>query len=153
MMPVAGNIQSARKNCLSQNYPFRKDDDELEDEECELPPTEYEDNFAFRRFENKPTLRRDFLREQFRKKATQTVIKQAQQQYETIHRQEVERMPLKKRPDYYLSKDTNSEPQYNLYKTDDMTTFWSYRSRSNASRRRNSNFTKPISEQLDQQFG
>lgn len=176
MMPVAGNIQTSRKNCFSQNYPFRKDEDEPDEEECEIPPTEYEDNYLYRRYDNKPSkylpfmfwlsvegegnfgfpfleLRRDFLREQFRKKATQTVMKQAQEQYETIHSQEVERMPLKKRPDYYMAKDINNEPQYNLNKTDDMMTFWSYRSRTNASRRRNTNFTKPISEQLDQQFG
>ena len=55
MMPVAGNIQSARKNCLSQNYPFRKDDDDPEDEECDLPPTEYDDNYAYRRYDNKPS--------------------------------------------------------------------------------------------------
>ncbi|XP_058825726.1 uncharacterized protein LOC131685793 [Topomyia yanbarensis] len=155
MLPVAGNIQSAQKNCLSQNYPFRKDSDEPEHHECmEFPPTEYESNFVCCRYDNKPKLRRDLLREQFRIKATEKILRQAQERYEILHRQEEERMPLKKQPDYYMSRDSSDGPEYDLYKTADaMTTFWSYRSKPNASRRKNTNFTKPISEQLDQQFG
>ncbi|XP_055611001.1 uncharacterized protein LOC129757740 [Uranotaenia lowii] len=160
MHPVAGNIQTCRKNLLSQNYPFRKDSDEdahggssSADCYCQIPPSEYEENFVFQKFSNKSNLRRDLLREQFRRKATQTVLKQAQQRYETLHRQEVERMPLKKQPDYYLAQIDGNDPKYNLYKTDDMVTFWSNETTSCVSKRRNSNFTKPISEQLDQQFG
>ncbi|XP_053696147.1 uncharacterized protein LOC128743571 [Sabethes cyaneus] len=152
MLPVAGNIQTARKNCFSQNYPFRKEPDEV-DEHCELPPSEYDDNYVYRRFEKKTNLRRDWLREQFRQKATETLMKQVQHQYATLHRQEEERMPLRKREDYYMARNNSGEPQYNLYRTDDMATFWNYQARSNANRRKNTNFTKPISEQLDQQFG
>ncbi|XP_055550642.1 uncharacterized protein LOC129733098 [Wyeomyia smithii] len=153
MLPVAGNIQTARKNCFSQNYPFRKEPDEA-DECYELPPSEYDDNYIYRQCEKKPNLRREWLREQFRKKATETIMKQMEEQYATLHRQEVERMPLRKRADYYMERAAdNEEPQYNLYKADDMTTYWSYQARSNATRRKNSSFTKPISEQLDQQFG
>ncbi|XP_038119525.1 uncharacterized protein LOC119769865 [Culex quinquefasciatus] len=151
MLPIAGNIQSARKNCLSVNYPFRKDEDEEDD--SPLPPSEYDEKFAGPESDKKPPSRRELLREEFRKKATQLVIKQARERYEVIRRQEEERAPLRKRPDYYMAKDTGSEPQYNLYKTDDMMTFWSFGARSNSSRKRNTNFTKPISEQLDQQFG
>ncbi|XP_058451992.1 uncharacterized protein LOC131430797 [Malaya genurostris] len=154
MQSVAGNIQTAKKNCLSQNYPFRVDPEEPEQQECvDLPETEYDSNFVCRRFVNKPKSERDLWREQFRLKATEKILKQAQEQYETIHRQEQERMPLRKQPDYYMSRDTSDDPQYNLYKTDDMTTFWSYRMRPNTCRRRNTNFTKPISEQLNYQFG
>ncbi|XP_055635080.1 uncharacterized protein LOC129774978 [Toxorhynchites rutilus septentrionalis] len=152
MIPVAGNIQTARKNGLSQNYPFRRDEDDREQYCDPLPPSEYDEKFATCRYERKlPLSKRDIQREQLRKNITQMVIKE---HYETLRRQEAERMPLRKQPDYYMTQEaTSREPQYPLYKTDDMVTYWSYGARTNSARRRNTSFTKPIGERLDQQFG
>uniref|UniRef100_A0A182FZ37 Uncharacterized protein n=1 Tax=Anopheles albimanus TaxID=7167 RepID=A0A182FZ37_ANOAL len=114
--------------------------------------TEYDQNYIPFQDDSKPALRRDYLREMYKKKLTQTLVKNANEQLETLHRQEVERKPLRKRMNYYMAKDNSNDAQYSLRRTDDAVTFWSCKNRRNANHRRNNEFTKPHDEKLDVQF-
>ncbi|XP_050071457.1 uncharacterized protein LOC126559353 [Anopheles maculipalpis] len=151
-MAFAGNIQTFRKNCPSQCFPFKigtKQRSEFgEHDFC----TEYDNNFMPFNNSSKPVLRRDQMREVYKEKITLTLTKNANEQLETLHRQEEERKQLRKRMNYYMAKDNERDPQYSLQRTDDVVTFWSYRIRRNANHRRNNDFTKPHDEKLDVQF-
>lgn len=103
-------------------------------------------------FVSVPVLRRDQLREVYKEKLSRILTKNANEQLETIHRQEEERKQLRKRKNYYMAKETGQNPQYSLQRTDDVVTFWSYRARRNANHRRNNDFTKPQEDKLDVQF-
>uniref|UniRef100_A0A182MVA8 Uncharacterized protein n=1 Tax=Anopheles culicifacies TaxID=139723 RepID=A0A182MVA8_9DIPT len=114
--------------------------------------TEYDTRFVPFNNNSKPVLRRDQLREVYKEKLALTLMKNVNEQLETIHRQEEERKQLRKRMNYYMAKENEHDPQYNLQRTDDVVTFWSYRTRRNANHRRNNDFTKPQDEKLDVQF-
>ncbi|XP_061506476.1 uncharacterized protein LOC133392095 [Anopheles gambiae] len=155
-MAFAGNIQTGRKNCASTQFPFKFSaeqaaglvEDSNEDPFC----TEYDNNFVPFNNYTKPVLRRDQLREVYKEKLSRILTKNANEQLETIHRQEEERKQLRKRKNYYMAKETGQDPQYSLQRTDDVVTFWSYRTRRNANHRRNNDFTKPQEDKLDVQF-
>uniref|UniRef100_A0A182XP15 Uncharacterized protein n=1 Tax=Anopheles quadriannulatus TaxID=34691 RepID=A0A182XP15_ANOQN len=132
-MAFAGNIQTGRKNCASTQFPFKFS--------AEQAAGLVED-----------ILRRDQLREVYKEKLSRILTKNANEQLETIHRQEEERKQLRKRKNYYMAKETGQDPQYSLQRTDDVVTFWSYRGRRNANHRRNNDFTKPQEDKLDVQF-
>uniref|UniRef100_A0AAG5D2K2 Uncharacterized protein n=1 Tax=Anopheles atroparvus TaxID=41427 RepID=A0AAG5D2K2_ANOAO len=149
-MAFAGNIQTSRKNCDSTNFPFSKFEQELLQEFVES--TEYNQNFVGLQNDTQPVLRRDHLREAYKKKLQQILAKNASEQLETIHRQEVERSQLRKRMNYYMAKDNTYDPQYSLQRTDDAVTFWSYKNRKNGNHRLNNTFTKPHDEKLDITF-
>uniref|UniRef100_A0A182RFY4 Uncharacterized protein n=1 Tax=Anopheles funestus TaxID=62324 RepID=A0A182RFY4_ANOFN len=154
-MAFAGNIQTFRKNCASQYFPFQisaKQTPEEFDENAEQFSTEYDNSFVPFSNYSKPVLRRDQLREVYKEKLALTLMKNVNEQLETIHRQEVERKQLRKRKNYYMAKENEHDPQYSLQRTDDVVTFWSYRARRNANHRRNNDFTKSHDEKLDIQF-
>ncbi|XP_053668488.1 uncharacterized protein LOC128718896 [Anopheles marshallii] len=156
-MAFAGNIQTFRKNCASQYFPFQisgkhKSERFGGDGSTEQLCTEYDNSFVPFNNYSKPVLRRDQLREVYKEKIEQSLMKNVNEQLETIHRQEVERKQLRKRMNYYMAKENQQDPQYSLQRTDDVVTFWSYRTRRNANHRRNNDFTKPHDEKLDVQF-
>ncbi|XP_052871512.1 uncharacterized protein LOC128277102 [Anopheles cruzii] len=150
-MSFAGNIQTFRKNRPSENFPFQVKREQLGGE-AEPKCTEYDQNFVSFHDDSKPALRRDQLREVYKKKLTQILVKNANEQLETLYRQEEERNPLRKRMNYYLAKDNSQDAQYCLERTDDTVTFWSYGKRRNQNHRLNNAFTKPHDEKLDVQF-
>uniref|UniRef100_A0A182TMF9 Uncharacterized protein n=1 Tax=Anopheles melas TaxID=34690 RepID=A0A182TMF9_9DIPT len=138
-MAFAGNIQTGRKNCASTQFPFKFS--------AEQAAGLVEDSTG-----DALLLRRDQLREVYKEKLSRILTKNANEQLETIHRQEEERKQLRKRKNYYMAKETGQDPQYSLQRTDDVVTFWSYRARRNANHRRNNDFTKPQEDKLDVQF-
>ncbi|XP_035919682.1 uncharacterized protein LOC118517549 [Anopheles stephensi] len=151
-MAFAGNIQTFRKNRPSQYFPFKIISNQASDFGEDDFSTEYDNNFVPFSNSSKPVLRRDQMREVYKEKLALTLTKNANEQLETIHRQEEERKQLRKRMNYYMAKENEQAPQYSLRRTDDVVTFWSYRSRSNANHRRNNDFTKSHDEKLDVQF-
>ncbi|XP_053679305.1 uncharacterized protein LOC128730291 [Anopheles nili] len=152
-MSFAGNIQTFRKNCASVNFPFAGRDNfkKMQDSPHENG-TEYEQSFVHYQTDSKPVLRRDQMRKSYKEKLAQILTKNVCEQQEIIHKQEEERKKLKKRLNYYLAKKTDIEPQYNLHRTDEVVTFWSYHKRQNFNHRRNNDFTKPQKDKLNTQL-
>ena len=143
-------IQTYRKNCTSAEFPFK-----IQRNRVEQPflLSEYENNYVTYEKDEPQITRRDLIRKNYEKKYKDMLIREYHYRLEECRKQEEFREPLKKRPDYYLTKDARGFVDTNIYRPDDVTTFWTYEQRKNCNHRKDTSFTKPHDEKLDAQFG